>query len=154
MAYQKIMKSGVIIESVAKTVVVNEKSEVLVLTIGEYKERPDKSHTPDLPGGQVEIGDGESEMAGAIREAEEEAGIVIDPTQMVLAYTKTRDFKDENKSVSFFLYIAQLNNTPDVVISWEHENYEWVPLDQLLETKTFRTFYKEAIEYAFANTLL
>lgn len=154
MAYQKIMKSGAIVESVAKTVVVNEKNEALVLTIGEYKERPDKSHTPDLPGGQVEIADGESEMAGAIREAEEEAGIVLNPSDMVLAYTKTRAFPDENKSVSFFLYIAKLNYTPDIVVSWEHENYEWVPLASLLEAKTFRPFYKKGIEYAFANTLL
>jgi len=154
MAYQKIMESGVIVESVAKTVVVNEKNEALVLTIGEYEGRPDKSHTPDLPGGQVEIADGESEMAGAIREAEEEAGIVLDPARMVLAYTKTRSFPEENKSVSFFLYVTKLDSTPDVVVSWEHENYEWVPLEALLETKAFRPFYKKAIEYAFANKLL
>lgn len=154
MAYQKIMKSGVIVESVAKTVVVNENNEALVLTIGEYKERPDKSHTPDLPGGQIEIADGESEMAGAIREAEEEAGIVLDPKDLVLAYTKTREFRDENKSVSFFLYIANLDHTPEVVVSWEHENYEWVPLEHLLETKAFRPFYKEAIEYALKNHII
>jgi len=154
MAYQKMMKSGAVIESVAKTIVLNENNEVLVLTVGEYKERPDKSHTPDLPGGQVEIVDGESEMAGAIREAEEEAGIVLHPSDMMLLYTKTRAFADENKSVSFFLYACILDHTPEVVISWEHENYEWVPLDSLLETKTFRPFYKEGIEYALANKLL
>lgn len=154
MAHQKIMKSGVIVESVAKTVVINEKNEALVLTIGEYAEHPEKSHTPDLPGGQVEIADGELEMDGAIRETEEEAGVVLYPEDMVLAYTKTRSFKDENKSVSFFLYIAKLDDTPDVVVSWEHENYEWVPLENLLEAKTFRPFYKEAIEYAFANKLI
>lgn len=154
MTHQKIMNSGAIVESVAKTVIVNEKQEALVLTIGEYKERPDKSHTPDLPGGQIEIGDGESEMSGAIREAEEESGIVLQPSDMVLAFTKTRDFKDENKSVSFFLYIAQLDYTPDVVVSWEHEDYEWVPLAELLDTKAFRPFYKEAIEYSFENKLL
>ncbi|RWZ78888.1 MAG: NUDIX hydrolase [Candidatus Microsaccharimonas sossegonensis] len=149
-----MMKSGVIIESVAKTVVVNGKNEALVLTIGDYKARPDKSHTPDLPGGQIEIADGESEMIGAIREAEEEAGIVLKPEEMTLAYTKTRSYKDENKSVSFFLYIAHLDYTPEVVISWEHEKYEWVPIDHLLKTKTFRPFYKEGIEYAFDNKLL
>jgi 8-oxo-dGTP pyrophosphatase MutT (NUDIX family) len=154
MAHQKTMKSGVIVESVAKTVIVNNNQEALVLTIGEYKERPDKSYTPDLPGGQVEIGDGESELAGAIREAEEEAGIVLDANNMVLAYTKTRAFKDENKSISFFLYIAHIDDTPEVVVSWEHQNYEWVPLDRLLELKSFRSFYKEAIEYSFDNNLL
>ena len=154
MSYQKIMKSGVIIESVAKTVIVNEKNEVLVLTIGEYKERPDKSYTPDLPGGQIEIGDGESELAGAVREAKEEAGFDINPSDMVLAYTKTKSMKEESKSVSFFLYVVRLDYTPEVTISWEHERYEWVPIHILLETIFFRPFYKEAIEYCFENKLL
>jgi 8-oxo-dGTP pyrophosphatase MutT (NUDIX family) len=154
MAYQKIMKSGVILESSAKTLVINDKNEALVLTIGEYAGHPEKSHTPDLPGGLVEIADGETELLGAIREAEEEAGILLKPEAMTLAYTKTRNFNEENKSVSFFLYLAHLDYTPEIVISWEHENYEWVPLENLLETKTFRPFYKEGIEYAFDNKLL
>lgn len=154
MSHQIILRSGVIVESAAKTLIINEKNEVLVLTIGEYKGRPEKSHTPDLPGGQIEIGDGETEMNGAIREAEEEAGIILKPEAMFLAYTRTGAYKPENKSISFALYVAYLDYTPEVVVSWEHASYEWVPLTELLEKKTFGVFYQEAIEYAIATKLV
>lgn len=154
MGHQKILPSGVIVESVAKTVVVNEKNEVLVLTIGEYIGHPEKSYTPDLPGGQIEIVEGETELVGAIREAEEEAGIVLDPKDMYLAYTKTGLAHHGNKSMSFFLYIARLNETPEVVVSWEHASYEWIPLNELLQKKTFSHFFQEAIEYSLTHKLL
>lgn len=154
MSHQKNMNSGVIVASVAKVLVMNEKDEALVLTIGEYKEYPHKSHTADLPGGQVEIGDGENEMAGAIRETEEESGIILDPTGVVLAYAGTQFYVDKQESVSKFLYVAKLDHTPEIVISWEHESYEWVPITELLERKTFRPFYQEAIEYSITAKLV
>lgn len=154
MAHQKILQSGMIVESVAKTVVINEKNEVLVLTIGEYIGHPEKSYTPDLPGGQIEIVDGETELLGAIREAEEEAGIVLSPKDMHLAYTRTGLSHRGNASMSFFLYVARLDYTPEVVVSWEHASYEWIPIDQLLERKKFSHFYQEAVEYALTHNLL
>lgn len=154
MSHQIILPSGTTMESVAKTLIINEKNEALVLTIGVYEGHPEKSYQPDLPGGQVELGDGESEKAGAIREAREEAGIVIDPKDMFLAYTRSGMYVEKNKSMSFFLYIAHLDYTPEVVVSWEHESYEWIPIVELLEKKQFGVFYKEAIEYAVANKLL
>lgn len=154
MSHQIILASGIILESVAKSLIVNEKNEVLVLTIGEYKAHPEKSYQPDLPGGQVEIGDGETEKAGAIREAFEEAGITIDSKDMFLAYTKSGPYLAENKSMSFFLYIAHLDYTPEITISWEHQSYEWIPVSELLEKKEFHRFYKEAITYAIETKLL
>ena len=149
-----VLKNGVIIESVAKLVLVNELNQALVLTIGEYEGRPEKSYTPDLPGGRVEIRTGETELAGVIREAEEEAGVVLDPKTLSLAYTGTTFYESENKSVSRFLYIAHLDHTPEVVVSWEHASYEWVPVDTILQTKKFRPFYATAIEYALTHGLL
>lgn len=154
MTHQITLPSGVILESVAKTLIINEKNEALVLTIGEYKEHPEKSYTPDLPGGFAEIGDGETERQGAIREAEEEAGVVINPKDIILAYSKTKFYEEQNKSVSSSLYIAHLDYTPDVVVSWEHASSEWIDVDMLLETKTFRPFYTEAIEYSIAHKLV
>ncbi|HEY8992308.1 MAG TPA: NUDIX hydrolase [Candidatus Microsaccharimonas sp.] len=154
MSYKIVLERGVVIESVAKALVLNEKDEVLVLTIGEYEAHPEKSYTPDLPGGQVEIGDGETERDGVIREIEEETGITVNVQDAFLAYTATDSYDNNTKSVSKFLYIVRLDHTPEVVISWEHSVYEWVPVAELLEAKTFRPFYKEAIEYAVARNLL
>ena len=154
MAHQKIMKSGVITESFAKLLVLNPNDEMLVLTIGEYKAHPEKSFTPDLPGGLVEIADNESEKDGAIRETQEEAGIIVDPNKVYLAYSDTHFYKDENKSVSGFLYVTHLDHTPDVTLSWEHVGYEWVAIKDVLALKDFRRFHKESIQYVITNKLV
>src|SRR5690606_10989688 len=76
-----------ILESIAKVLVVNEKKEALILTVGEYKERPDKSFKPDLPGGLVDPG--ENELMAVTRELNEEAGIIANPESFNLVYAKT-----------------------------------------------------------------
>ncbi|MNL54554.1 hypothetical protein D3C87_1778940 [compost metagenome] len=58
------------------------------------------------------------------------------------------------KSVNKLLYVARLATTPDVVISWEHEAYEWVDVETILDTHEFRPFYKEAITYLKNNQLI
>ncbi len=139
-------------ESVAKVLILNEKSEALILTTGEYKEHPEKEHKPDLPGGRVE--DGEAEMLAAIREVAEEAGITLDPKDVNLYYSETKFYEAEGKSVTKLLYLAQLALTPAVTISWEHEAYAWIPFGTILQTHELRPFYKEAIEYVQNNQLI
>jgi len=153
MAHQIHLENGVILETFAKMLVINEKDEALILTISEYKAHPEKSFTPDLPGGMVEIADGEMEKMGAIRETEEESGIVLDPKNVHLGYVSTRFMTEENKSVNGFVYTARLDHTPNVRISWEHSAYEWVPINELLSTKQFREFLKESIGFIIDNKL-
>jgi 8-oxo-dGTP diphosphatase len=140
------------LESVAKVLVINEKNEALILTVGEYKERPDKSFKPDLPGGLVDPG--ETELIAVVRELSEETGITISTDQANLVYAKTEFFAKESKSVSKFLYLACLSKTPKVTISWEHSEYSWVPLSSLLSSVELRPFYDEAIRYCFSNALI
>ena len=141
-----------ILESVAKVLVVNEKKQALILTVGEYKERPDKSFKPDLPGGLVDPG--ESELIAVTRELNEEAGIEIEAESFNLVYTKTEFYPKENKSVSKFLYLLFLTETPEVTLSWEHSDYSWVSLGDLMSSVEFRPFYEEAIQYCFSHKLL
>jgi len=141
-----------IIEAVAKALIINEKNEALILTIGEYKEHPEKSYTPDLPGGQVDFG--ESERDAVVREINEEAGIVVALNDARQVFSETVFYPEENKSVSKHLYVVKLDYTPEVTVSWEHATYEWKSLSTLLETTEFRSFYEKAIRYTIEHELI
>ena len=140
------------LESIAKALVITENKEALVLTVGGHKARPEKSFTPDLPGGVVDPG--ETELVAVVRELNEETGIKISPEFFTLAYAKTEFFADENKSVSKFLYLLFLNEEPKVTLSWEHSDYDWIKLNNLTSSVKFSHFYVEAIKYCLSHELV
>ena len=140
-----------IVESVAKALLVTDQKEALVLTIGEYKERPDKSFQPDLPGGLVDPG--ESERDAVVREIFEETGVKMAPERLRMVYSRTEFRADENKSVTKQLFIGRLEDRVEVTLSWEHSAYRWASLGELQDIE-LRSFYKEAIEYCFSNRIL
>lgn len=140
-----------VIESVAKALLINPNSEALILTLGEHKQRPEKSYKSDLPGGLVDPG--ENEHIAVIREVAEETGIEVHQEDLVMVYSSTEFFKDENKSVSKHLFVAAVPNEVDVNLSWEHSDFSWTKLEDLRNTE-LRSFYDEAIEYCFSNGLL
>jgi 8-oxo-dGTP diphosphatase len=139
-------------ETVAKLFLLNEKDEALMLRTGEYREHPEKAHKPDLPGGLVDPN--ESERDAVVRELYEEAGIVIDPSLVTIGYAETAFYAEESKSVSKLLYVARLDYTPEVTVSWEHEEYEWQPANLFLEKYELRPFYKNAVAYLINNQLI
>lgn len=140
-----------ILESVAKSLIVNENNEALILTIGEHTQVPTKSHTPDLPGGIVDSG--ETELVAVIREIKEETGITVSPDTVHLTYTATEFFESINKSVTKHLFVIQLDYTPDVQLSWEHASFKWVALQDLHDVD-FRRFYNTAIDYTLRHNLI
>jgi len=145
--------SNPILESVAKALVINNDNQVLILKLGEYKERPEKSYKPDLPGGLVDPG--ENEHDAVIREVLEETGIAVNPKLTSLVYSGTEFIADENKSVSKHLFICRVDSNLEVKLSWEHSSYEWHDLEELQsKTVKLRAFYNEAIEYCFTNNIL
>ncbi len=139
------------IESIAKILIVNTQNKALVLTLGKHLQQPEKSYLPDLPGGIVDAG--ESEREAVIREVNEECGITLDPTGIRLAYSETAYYEKENKSVTKLLYIAYVDETPAVTLSWEHSDYRWVELDKLQEVD-MRPFFNKAIQYTIENNLI
>lgn len=140
-----------IVESVAKILVINNNQEALILILGKHLKYPEKSFLPDLPGGIVDPG--EPEQAAAIREAQEECGIVLDAKSVQLAFAETRYYEKENKSISKLLYIAHVDSAPEITLSWEHGDYKWVPVNEL-HTVELRPFFKDAIEYSITNKLI
>jgi 8-oxo-dGTP pyrophosphatase MutT (NUDIX family) len=144
--------TNIVIESVAKVLIVDNLNRALVLTLSEHRTHPERSFLPDLPGGIVDPG--ESERDAAVRETKEEAGIELTPGDVRLAYARTAFYKSENKSVTKLLYIIKIEDAPEVTLSWEHDSYEWVPLDKILQAITHPSFYREAIEYVTVNYLV
>lgn len=139
------------IETIAKVLIVDSQNRGLILTLGKHLKYPEKSFLPDLPGGIVDPG--ESEQFAAIREAQEECGVVLDAKSVQLAFAETGYYEKENKSISKLLYIAHVDSAPEITLSWEHSDYKWVPVDEL-HTIELRPFFKEAIEYSITNGLL
>ncbi len=138
--------------SSAKIFLVNEKNQALMLRIGLYLRHPEKSHTPDLPGGLIDTG--ESELDAVIRELREETGIVIDQKLVRLGYASTEFFAPSHKSLNKLVYVARLDHTPEVKVSWEHEAYEWADIELFADTYTMRPFYDEAIRYIVRHKLV
>lgn len=89
---------------------------------------PTFGNDPDLPGGTLE--EGELPLEAMIREVFEEAAIVIDGDTVTKVYTGT-DYSTHGTHYS--LYIAELQHTPEVIMSWEHALYEWLDRDAFLE---------------------
>jgi 8-oxo-dGTP pyrophosphatase MutT (NUDIX family) len=95
----------------------------------------------DLPKGHVEKG--EDDLAAATRELREETGIT-DPhlvpnfRQEIQYFFRDRKKGLINKKVIFFL--AQTSASPaQIVLSHEHEGYEFLPFDAAIHRITFPT---------------
>lgn len=109
---------------VAKLLVIDPDDNYLLLTRSNHPTFP---NDPDLPGGIIEAG--EHPLQAAVRETQEEAGIVIDPT-MVTMLQKSDTY---NENFTYYLYSVKLDARPDIVISWEHKSYEWLDQATFLE---------------------
>jgi len=111
---------------VAKVIVLNENDKVLLLRISDWPERPDKSHKPDLPGGEVEVN--ESSELGVARELLEETGLVAEPAQLVKVYSDVDASRGQVVEREIYLFRC---NEPTITLSSEHEEFWWSPIGQL-----------------------
>ncbi len=105
-----------------------EKTKFLMLLRG--KTAPHGPLTWDLPGGDVEHGEGLLESAQ--REVLEEAGLPIGNLESTFTYL---DYQfTETILTIFYESVATSDN---VTISWEHDEYRWLNYDEArgLETR-------------------
>lgn len=92
----------------------------------------------DFPKGHVEERDAD-EQATALRELHEETGIqeiiFTSGYREPMYYEFNRGFKERVKKVVIY-FLAQTEQV-EVSISFEHQNYEWLPYDAALERLTY-----------------
>lgn len=109
---------------VAKALLIDSSGNLLILNRGVTH-----PHFPghyDLPGGEVE--EGESLDVAVAREILEEAGISIHENQL------EKVFERQYPTLLHVLYVANLSSErPNVTLSWEHSNFQWITLEGLLD---------------------
>ena len=125
----------------SNVVLQNESGHVLVLRRSES--HPKRGLQPDLPGDTLEAG--ESFLQAALRELYEETRIILTPNQLILAYEKTVD--DPQRPLIGKVYAASCKaGVTDVQLSWEHDQYVWLPPEKLYD---FSTFHQAALDAIF-----
>lgn len=112
---------------VAKALIYNQQGQVLVLTRSDT--HPRYPLHDDLPGGEVEPG--EANDLGMQRELDEEIGISFDANSLKLLATTLH-----KSTMTYLLYEGTLTDNSQVVtLSWEHSDYRWSTIDELIQTQ-------------------
>ncbi len=133
---------------VARAVIQNEAGDILLL-------RRDQSDSVrpgdwDFPGGGVEPG--ETIETAVSREIQEEAGLTIAPSDLLLFYARTEFSKQQQKSVTRLMFLGRTSMT-DIVLSDEHNHAEWFDIPTALR-KFPHHFYATGLRYAQTNGLI
>jgi 8-oxo-dGTP pyrophosphatase MutT (NUDIX family) len=140
-----MMQAGIVslMKIVAKLLVIDQKNNVLLLRRGTTH-----PHFPghyDLPGGEVD--GNEAPHDAVVRELKEETGLVIDRSLV------NHRFSKQYATVEHILYEVSLPadvSAQDITLSWEHQAYEWRPLNAVLHdtlTSDLDRYYVDVIEH-------
>ena len=136
---------------VGKTLVFNAHQQLLIL-----KRSTSDVHRPggfDIPGGKI---DDEPLLDGAIREAFEEAGLVLDASAMRLVYTSAN--VGFNASYGRTINLVRLQfatriSNQEVTLSEEHDSYQWLTIDEVI-ARTDHPFQRMVLQYIKDNEIV
>jgi 8-oxo-dGTP diphosphatase len=127
---------------VSKALIFNNDQQILVLR--RNPTHPNFPHHYDFPGGEVEKN--ESPDNATKREIFEETGIVIDLAGLNLVLEKK-----ESRDLQYLVFVCNLKKTEQAVtLSWEHESYQWMSIEDLLNKpvlNNFDQYYLLALSY-------
>lgn len=126
------------VKRASSVLILDANNHVLILRRGET--HPYAALRPDLPGGVVEPH--ETHIEGLVREIQEEIGLSIEASDLKKASLITHhDFYFVN-TIEHSLFLYRVEERPDVVLSWEHDQHMWVPLHEVegLERPVQREF--------------
>ncbi len=134
------------ISAVAKVVIVNDEGKVLFLRRSQSDtNRPGQW---DLPGGNVD--EGEDFKQAVMREAKEEAGIVLSDPIPVYGYSEPRP---PHGFPTWVFFAEKIRQTPHVALSFEHDGFEWFALDEALQHIQY-PLHRQLLTYIADNALL
>ena len=87
--------------------------------------------------------DGESELETAYRETAEEARLLKHHLQLIDGFEKELNYEARGRPKKVIYWLAQLCN-PDtpVIISSEHQRFNWFPLDAAVQNAAYPDMQK------------
>jgi 8-oxo-dGTP diphosphatase len=116
-----------------KAIVLNRKNEILFL---KRSEKSGKVGRWDLCGGGLDKN--ENPIEGIVREIKEEAGLEVKDVNPIAVTS----FNEEDFVVMIGYQVSAV--TEEVILSWEHDEYKWVPRKESLDMD-LPAFFKEMI---------
>lgn len=132
----------------AKAIILDQSGKMLVLR--RSATHPTKAFAMDLPGGVVE--EGETSEVGLVREIKEETGLDIGSDKLILIANYVEKFN--NRDLSRMLFGVKIpGESPEVVISWEHDQYDWVELSEVDLEDPYRSLLNQALAEEFQNKI-
>ena len=144
--------------TVANILLLNDQNQLLILRRSEWKKipgtdyRPDLSRATDLPGGMVGDDHVEDFTMAVLRELREETGIEASFNQLRLVHAETTYREEGQRSQNRLVYILQLDHTPTVKLSWEHESFEWRDIREIAGTDYLHSaVHRRAVDYVIAH---
>lgn len=112
----------------ASAVVLNNEGKLLIV-----KRADDDDFLPgtwELPGGGVDFM--EEPRVGIKRELKEECGIEVDVLHPLTEFSFVMPTEEGEKHTVEIIYLCQLSeNSPEVNLSFEHSDYQWVTFSDL-----------------------
>lgn len=108
----------------AKLLLFDATGKVLVLRRSDT--HPTAPHALDLPGGMIERD--ETYETGITRELTEETNLSLSIDRFLAVHKSGSRFSIMQRK----LYVARIDdNEPEIQLSWEHDDYEWLPIESL-----------------------
>lgn len=111
-------------KSVAKLLIKNG-NEFLMMYRSDH---PTFGIDPDLPGGTVE--GSETVLQTMLREVYEEIGVVVESSKASEIFSGN-DYSAHGTYYS--LFITEVEDKPEIRMSWEHSSYEWLKESEFIE---------------------
>lgn len=132
-----------------RIIIVRPDGDILVLRRSET--HPTKPFRTDLPGGLIEKG--EPEVTAAVRELAEETGIKVEPNDLELFFADSFIHPFSQKSYTVLYYKVTLDKEPKIMLSFEHDKYEWCSPRAFLGHDDLESIQRKAVEYGMTHNL-
>ncbi len=134
-------------KTVAKILIRNGRGEVLILR--RSNTHPVYPLHIDLPGGEVEKN--EDIKSALSREIKEETGLNINLSGSKLLFSRLY-----SGSLKHVLMETTLDyENPSITISWEHDTYEWLNIDKIINKKLpidLDPYFKDVLDWLRLNS--